>query len=703
MNKMKRLEYAFSPRSVAVIGASTREGTVGRAIFSNILLNKYNGIMYPVNPKAKGILGVKCYSNIMEIPDSIDTTIIIVPRDFVPGVVKECGEKGVKLIIIISAGFKEIGGEGEKYERNVKGLVNKYSMSLIGPNCFGVVNTDPDVSLNATFSRTIPRAGNIAFISQSGALCAAILDYAKSEHIGFSKFVSMGNKADIMENDLLLTLKDDPQTDVILMYLEDLVNGREFIKIARAITSKKPILVIKSGRTPQGSRAASSHTGALAGSDEVYSAIFAQCGVLRVETMEELFGYGKAFAKQPLPKGRKMAIITNAGGPGIIATDACVRHSLELSTFQKNTINKLKAKLPPAANINNPVDILGDAGSERYRVALNSVLKDPNVEGVIVILTPAAVTDIKEIANVIINTSAKSDKPVLCCFMGLFDVSEGIMMLEENGIPHYRFPEVTARALSNMCDYSWWMKRPKTIVRKFKADKKIVSRIINNARNEKRPFLLEQEALNVFKAYGLPVVDSAIATNEREAVKVAERFGYPVVAKIASPDILHKFDAGGVRLNLKNKDDVINSYREIVANVKSYKPNAKVKGMTVQKMIEGGKEAIIGMNRDVQFGPLLMFGLGGIYVEAIKDVTFRLPPVRSLGAIRMIKSIRSYKILEGIRGEEPSDINAIAECLERISQLVIDFESILELDINPLRVFTKGNGCKVVDARIIIK
>ncbi|KKK64065.1 hypothetical protein LCGC14_2987980, partial [marine sediment metagenome] len=326
---MKRLEYAFSPRTVAVIGASTREGTVGRAIFSNILLNKYNGIMYPVNPKAKGILGVKCYSDIMEIPDSVDTAIIIVPRDFVPGVVKECGEKGVKLIIIISAGFKEIGGEGEKYERKVKALVNKYSMSLIGPNCFGVVNTAPDVSLNATFSRTIPRAGNIAFISQSGALCAAILDYAKSEHIGFSKFVSMGNKADIMENDLLLTLKDDPQTDVILMYLEDLVNGREFIKIAREITSKKPILVIKSGRTPQGARAASSHTGALAGSDEVYSAIFAQCGVLRVETIEELFSYGKAFAKQPLPKGRKMAIITNAGGPGIIATDACIRYNLE--------------------------------------------------------------------------------------------------------------------------------------------------------------------------------------------------------------------------------------------------------------------------------------------------------------------------------------------------------------------------------------
>ena len=703
MNKMKRLEYAFSPRTVAVIGASTREGTVGRAIFSNILLNKYNGIMYPVNPKAKGILGVKCYSDIMEIPDSVDTAIIIVPRDFVPGVVKECGEKGVKLIIIISAGFKEIGGEGEKYERKVKALVNKYSMSLIGPNCFGVINTSPDVSLNATFSRTIPREGNIAFISQSGALCAAILDYAKSEHIGFSKFVSMGNKADIMENDLLLTLKDDPQTDVILMYLEDLVNGREFIKIAREITAKKPILVIKSGRTPQGARAASSHTGSLAGSDEVYSAIFAQCGVLRVETIEELFSYGKAFAKQPLPKGRKMAIITNAGGPGIIATDACIRYNLELSTFQKNTINKLKTKLPPAANINNPVDILGDASSERYRVALNSVLKDSNVEGVIVILTPAAVTDIKEIAKVITNTSAKSNKPVLCCFMGLFDVSEGIMTLEENGIPHYRFPEVTARALSNMCDYSWWMKRPKTIVRKFKTNKKIVSRIINNARNEKRPFLLEQEALNVFKAYGLPVVDSAIATNEREAVKVAERFGYPVVAKIASPDILHKFDAGGVRLNLKNRDDVINSYREIVANVKSYKPGAKIKGMTVQKMIEGGKEAIIGMNRDVQFGPLLMFGLGGIYVEAIKDVTFRLPPVRSLSAIRMIKSIRSYKILEGIRGEEPSDINAIAECLERISQLVLDFESILELDINPLRVFNKGNGCKVVDARIIIK
>ncbi|MFQ5963704.1 MAG: acetate--CoA ligase alpha subunit [Candidatus Scalinduaceae bacterium] len=703
MDKMKQLEYAFSPKSIAVIGASTRDGTVGRSIFSNILLNKYNGIMYPVNPKSKGIIGVKCYSSIMEIPDSVDMAIIIVPRDFVPGVIKECGLKGVKVIVIISAGFKEIGGEGIILERKVKEIANRYSMSLIGPNCFGIINTSSDISLNATFSRTIPKKGNIAFISQSGALCAAILDYAKSEYIGFSKFVSMGNKADIMENDLLSMLEKDPNTDVILMYIEDLVNGREFINIARKITSRKPILAIKSGRTPQGARAASSHTGSLSGSDDVYNAIFAQCGVLRVETMEELFSYGKAFAKQPLPKGRRMAIITNAGGPGIITTDACVKYNLELPAFQKNTTKKLKAKLPPAANTNNPVDVLGDATSDRYGIALDSILKDSNIDGVIVILTPAAVTDIKEIAKVIATTSAKYDKPVLCCFMGLFDVSEGIMILEENNIPHYSFPEVTARALSNMYEYSWWTERPRTRVRKFKVNKKAVSRIINKVKNEKRSFLFEQEALSVFKAYGLPVVDSILATNEDDAAIAAERFGYPVVAKVASPDILHKFDVGGVRLDLKNKNELISSYRKIVANVKSHKPDAKIKGMTVQKMIEGGKEAIIGMNRDVQFGPLLMFGLGGIYVEAIRDVTFRLAPIRSLSAIRMIKSIRAYKILEGVRGEKPSDIDAIAKCLERISQLVIDFESILELDINPLRVFNKGKGCKVVDARIIIK
>ncbi len=703
LNKMKRLEHVFSPKSIAVIGASTRDGTVGRAIFSNILLNKYSGIMYPVNPKAKGIQGVKCYPSIKNIPDNVDMAIIIVPRDHVPGVVRECGEKGVKVIVIISAGFKEVGGEGEMWERKVKELVNKYYMSLIGPNCFGVINTSQNVSLNATFSRTIPRKGNIAFISQSGALCAAILDYARRESIGFSKFVSMGNKADIMENDLLLMLKDDSETDVILMYIEDLVKGRDFIKIAREITSKKPILAIKSGRTPQGARAASSHTGSLSGNDDIYNAIFAQCGVLRVETMEELFSYGKAFAKQPLPKGRRMAIITNAGGPGIIATDACVRYNLELSTFQKNTTKKLKVKLPPAANISNPVDMLGEANSDSYKIALNSILKDSNVDGVIVILTPTAFTSINEIAKVISYTSSQYDKPVLCCFMGLFDVSDGIRILEENSIPHYSFPEVTARALSSMCDYSRWLERPRTKVRKFKVNKKAVSRIINKANNEKRLFLLEQEALNVFEAYGLPVVDSVIATNEDDAARAAERFGYPVVLKVTSPDILHKFDVGGVRLNLKNKNEVIKSYGNIVANVKSNKPDARIRGMTVQKMIEGGKEAIIGMNRDVQFGPLLMFGLGGIYVEAIRDVTFRLAPVRSLGAINMIKSIRAYEILEGVRGEKPSDIDAIAECLERISQLVIDFESILELDINPLRVFKKGNGCKFVDARIIIK
>jgi len=706
-DEQEGLKSIFSPRSVAVIGASTREDSVGHAIFANILFSGYTGIVYPVNPKARGILGVRAYHSVWNIPGEVDLAVLITPSMAVPIVMEECGEKGIKAAVIITAGFKEIGRKGAELEKTVTEISRKYSISLVGPNCLGVINTDPEISFNATFAKGIPKAGNIAFISQSGALGVAALEYAREENIGLSKFVSVGNKADITENDLLAILKDDPHTDVILLYLEDLTDPKGFIELARETTSEihkvKPILAIKSGRTMEGARAASSHTGALASSDEAYDSLFRQCGVLRVESLEELFDYAIAFANQPLPKGDRVSIVTNAGGPGIMATDACIRYGLQLASFDERTTEHLKKGLPPTANINNPVDIIGDAKEDRYMLALKNVLDDGNVDGVIVICTPQAMTDLQDIARVVADITPQYDKPVMACFMGLTDISEALMILDEKSIPHYKFPEAAARAMAKMSGYAQWLTRPRTEVRIFgDVDKGRVEEILATAKRGKRNFLPEPEAHEILKAYGFPVLDFRLAKNEQECVQYAKGIGYPVALKIVSPDILHKVDVGGVKLNIDNEAELKGAYVDILQNVRSVKPEANIWGVFVQKMAGKGKETIIGMNRDPHFGPLLMFGLGGVYVEALKDVTFRIAPIRELSAQRMIKDIRGYKILEGYRGEGPSDMVAIAECLGRLSQLVTDFEEIAELDINPLLVFEEGKGTKVVDARILI-
>ncbi len=706
--KQENLRFIFSPRSVAVIGASTHKGSVGRDIFANILFSGYTGIVYPVNPKARGILGVRAYHSVWDIPGEVDLAVIIVPSAAVPTVMEECGEKGVKGAVVITAGFKEIGKKGAELEEKVKEISSKYSISLVGPNCLGVFNTDPEISLNATFAASMPKAGNIAFISQSGALGVVTLEYAQEENIGLSKFASFGNKADITENDLLAVLKDDPHTDVILLYLEDLTDPKGFIELAREITGeipkRKPILAMKSGRTMEGARAASSHTGALASSDEAHDSFFRQCGVLRVETLEELFDYAIAFANQPLPKGNRVAIVTNAGGPGILATDASVRYGLQPVSFEKRTTENLRKGLPPTANITNPVDVIGDAKEDRYALALKNVLDDKNVDGVIVICTRQSMTSLPDIACVIADITPQYKKPVMACFMGKTDIPEALKILDEKNIPHYKFPEAAARAMANMSDYAQWLSRPRTEVRIFKdVDKRKVKGILATARREKRDFLPESEAHEVLKAYGFPVLEFRLAKNEQECLQYAGEIGYPVALKIVSPDILHKVDVGGVRLNIEDEAGLKRAYKDILYSVKPAKTEVNIWGILVQKMAKGGKETIIGMNRDPNFGALLMFGLGGVYVEVLKDVTFRIAPIRELSAQRMIKEIRGYKILEGYRGEMPSDIAAIAECLKRLSQLVTDFEEIEELDINPLLVFEKGKGARVVDARILIK
>lgn len=703
---MSNLDAIFHPKSIALIGASRQPGSVGQTLLGNIIDSRFQGIVYPVNPKAKGILGIKCYPNVIEIPDVVDLAIIMVPSFLVSGVMEECGQKGIKGAILISAGFKEIGGEGITLEKELQEIIRKHNISLIGPNCLGVMNTDPETSMNATFGTQMPGTGNISFISQSGALCVAILDYAKESNIGFSKFMSLGNKAGLTENELLLYLKDDPKTNVILMYLEDLADGRRFISIAREITSHpenpKPIIALKAGRTLTGAKAVSSHTGSLAGSDRVYDAVFNQCGVLRGGTLEEIFDYVKAFSCQPLPKGNSVAIITNSGGPGILATDACIQRGMNVPSFSPSVKKSLKKILPPNVSLNNPIDLVAEAQHEQYEITLTEILKEKNIHSAIIILTPTSFTKVEKIAEVIVKTTKNFKKPVLCCLLGVYDVSEGIDLLEENKIPTYRFPESAAKALSEMSKFTTWLSRPRTGVKKFKVNKVRVQEIIASVKKDGRSFLLEHEAYNVLSAYDFPVIKYFLANNATQAEEAAQRIGFPVVAKIVSQDILHKFDLGGVKLNLKNKTEVRKAYEDIHNTVLSRMPDAKITGVIVEEMAPQGKEVILGMNRDPQFGPLLMFGLGGIYVEVLEDVTFRLAPIRERTATKMITTTKTHKILKGFRGEPPYDIKAISECLKRLSQLVTDHKEIKELDINPLIVFEDGKGCTIVDARIIL-
>jgi len=699
------LKPIMVPDSVAVVGATNRPGSVGLAVFRNILDAGYQGVLYPVNPKARSIQGVKAYPSLAGIPDPVDMAVIIVPAENVPAVMVEAADKGVKGVIIITAGFKEVGGRGVELEEQVKAVARERGLRVVGPNCLGIINTDPAVSLNASFARIYPKRGNIAFVSQSGALCTAALDEAAGRNIGFSKFVSFGNKADVNEGDFLRFLKDDPDTGVILLYLEDISNGREFIEICREITwqAKKPIVAIKSGTSPEGARAAASHTGSMAGSDSAYDAIFFQSGIQRVESINELFDFAIAFATQPTPKGNRVAIVTNAGGPGIMATDAVVRHGLKLAELSEETKEKLKACLPPTANINNPVDVIGDATHERYEKAIRHVLEDEGVDGAIVILTPQAMTDILETAEILPHVAEGSDKPILSCFMGLVDVSEGVRYLEQHGIPNYTFPQAAVRAMASMVKFGDLLKPNKRAVRRVAADRQTARQIIQTKLAGADSVLLPQyEANEILRCYGFPVLRGRLVTERSQVAEAVEELGPPVVMKISSPDILHKSDAGGVKLNLSSTEEAEAAYDEIMKNARAFNAQARIDGLLVEKMAGKGIEVILGATRDPKFGPICMFGLGGMFVETLRDVTFRLAPMWELSAEVMIKSIKAYKVLKGVRGNPPSDIDAIKDCLLRLSQLVSDHPEIAELDINPLLVFPEGEGCVVADSRIAL-
>jgi len=700
------LDKLFNPKSVAVIGASTKPATVGYAAFHNILFSGYQGCVYPVNPKARSVLGVQAHKSILDIDDEIDLAVVVVPSTAVPKTLEQVAEKGTKSAIVITAGFKEVGGAGVALEEDLKATARANGIRVLGPNCLGLINTDPAIRLNASFARIMPAPGRLALMSQSGALCTAILEYAKVHQIGFSKFVSFGNKADISEIDLLAALADDPLTSVILMYLEDLTDGQTFIDIARQVTrnqtNPKPILAIKTGRSAEGAAAAASHTGSLAGSDEVYDAIMEQGGVLRVETIEELFHYATVFETQPPPKGRRIGIVTNAGGPGIMATDASVRSGLTIPRFEEHTLKSLKNQLPPTASTKNPVDVIGDARHDRYLGALEAVIADDNVDSVLVIVTPQTMTDLEEIAKTVVDVESYSEKPIATSFMGLAEDEEAVEILRKHRIPHYSFPEAAVRSIAALARFGEWSGQPLSTVRSFEVDRDAAAAVFEEELAAGRTSLPEIKALRALSAYGIPTAPYALARDKDEAVAAAKEMGFPVVIKIASPDVLHKTEVGGVVLGIENEDRLAAEFDAMIARVRAAEPEADIWGLTIQKMLDPGNEVILGSTRDPRFGPLLMFGLGGIYTEALKDVSFGLAPLPEGKATTMIESIRSAVLLQGFRGAPKSDTPAVAECMQRLSQLVTDFPSIKELDINPLIVYAEGDGAMAADARIIL-
>ncbi len=702
---LKNLHKIFYPQSVAIVGANRVPGTVPHDIILNILKSDFQGIVYPVSPREKFIAGVKSYKYVVDIEDPVDLAIIVFPSSVCHMALEQCGKKGIKSVIVISAGFKEIGGAGIEREEQLKKIAEKYGMSFIGPNCLGVINTDSKTHLNASFARKMPEEGNIGFLSQSGALCTAVLDYAQAKHIGFSKFVSFGNKADITEIDLLYYLGDDPKTKVILLYLEEISNGPALMEAARDVISKtgKPILAIKSGRTSEGASAAASHTGSLAGSDEICEAALAQAGVIRCTNIEEMFNKAIAFAYQPLPQNNRVAIITNAGGPGVLTTDAAMNAGLELAKFSEKTTTMFKKTLPKTANIKNPVDVIGDARSDRYNIAVSQAMQDPNVDGVFVILTPQSMTDIDTIAHEICNVAQRYDKPIYTSFMGQADVASGIDILQRNKIPHYILPESMTAAFATTHNFKRMLEQEHVDFKdQIKGNKAEAHRILDTAKKDHKPFLAEAEASRVLKAYGLPVFESIVAKSHEEAVEFAAKVGYPVVLKIISKDIVHKYDMGGVMLDISDEKALRESYDRILKNVEKHHPEADIEGILIRKMIPEGEEIIIGIKRDVSFGPVIMLGFGGIFVEVLKDVTFRVVPLERSDAESMLREIRASKLLYGVRGRPERDVDALIDAIHRLSQLAADCPQIQELDINPLLILEKGKGCFVADAKIML-
>ncbi|MGA7615506.1 MAG: acetate--CoA ligase family protein [Thermoanaerobaculia bacterium] len=701
------LDAIFRPRSVAIVGASRRRGAIGAEVLQNVVRSGFEGVVYPVNPTAQFVQSIRAYPTVTSIPDEVDLAVLCVPASLVPTVVDDCIEKKVRGLIILTAGFAEVGEGGRALQNEFVAKLRRNGIRLVGPNCLGVVNTDPEVRLNATFAPTWPPSGSVAFSSQSGALGVAILDYANELGIGVREFVSVGNKADVSGNDLLEYWEEDAAINTILLYLESFGNPKRFLEIARRISRKKPIAVVKSGRTGAGARAASSHTGALASKDVAVDALLEQAGVIRTDTIEELFDMAMLLANQPIPSGNRVAILTNGGGPGIMASDACEHRGLVLPELAPETVSSLRAFLPPEASVRNPVDMVASATASSYERGLRLLLHDPGIDAVIVLFVPPIMTEAAEVATAICRAAAESHqkKPVLTCLMGTHGIPPALSSLHEGKIPSYAFPEAAALALSRAVRHGEWLSIPPGEHRVFEVDLDRARRLVTpeGGASAAGTWLGSDRAGDLLTAYGVPILGSRFAPDVDAAVDAAEELGYPVALKLSSETIVHKSDVGGVVLNLKNEKDLRRGFERIRSSIEAhgYPPEAMA-GAIVQQMAGAGVEIFVGMSRDPSFGPLIAFGLGGVNVEVWKDVVFRVAPITDRDAREMLERIRAAKLLDGFRGSRPADRDSIVEVLLRVSQMAIDLPSIQELDINPLLARVPGKGSVAVDARIRI-
>jgi acetyltransferase len=692
----------FHPGSVAVVGASRNPEKVGYGVFSNLVQAGFPGKVYGVNPGGGELFGHPLHASIEAIPGPVDLGVFVVPPIAVLEGIPRLAAKGMRAGIVISAGFKETGGAGVALERSLREAAASAGIRVLGPNCLGLIDTH--ASLNASFSRGMPPRGFISFFSQSGALCTAVLDWAIGRNVGFSKFVSLGNKADVSESDILEYLADDPSTRVILGYVESIDDGRRFLRAARNVTPRKPVIIVKAGATAAGARAASSHTGSLAGSDRAYAAAFRQGGVLRAGTVEDLFDLALGFAMQPLPRGDRLLILTNAGGPGILAADTAERLGIPLAGISASLRERILPALPSTASLANPVDIIGDARADRYGSVLSALREEPSIDAVLVLLTPQAMTEPEETARATVSAFAGSGKTVFASFLGEATVAASRRILSDGGIPNYPVPERAVRTLSAMLRYA----RIRSADRPGGEEAPSIrpesaERLVAEALAAGRRALGEEESRGILEAYGFAFPRHAFAGTSDAAVAAYLEMGCASAAmKIVSPQILHKTDVGGVRLGLRGAEDVARAFMEITSSVRRLAPSAWIAGVSIQEMVTGGRELIVGMSRDPQFGPLLMFGLGGIYVEVLKDVSFRVAPVSRRDAEEMVREIRAWPLLAAYRGSEPADEGAIVEALIRVSRLSCDFPEIQELDINPLLVLPKGKGIRAIDCRMTV-
>ena len=698
------LSSLLAPQTVAVVGASRAPGHLGHQVLANILEYHFTGTVYPVNPHARAICSVRCWPTIADVPEPVDVGVIVVPKGLVLEAAEQCGLAGVHNLVVISAGFREVGPDGAEQEGRLAEIVRHYGMRLVGPNCMGIINTNPDVSLNATFAPVMPPNGRAAFVSQSGALGLSVLDHAREYGIGISQFVSVGNKADVSGNDLLEEWEHDPTVGVILMYVESFGNPRRFLDIASRITRHKPIIAVKSGRSRAGARAASSHTGALAASDVAVDALLAQAGVLRATTVEELFDMAIAFDARSLPRSRRTAVLTNAGGPGILAADALEASGLELVELTAGTTKKLAPLFPAEASIRNPLDMIASATPNGYRAALEALLRDPGTDAVVPIFVPPLGIRQEDVVAAIVEAArAVPGKPLLGVLMGREGLPAGRAQLLEAGIPAYVFPESAARALAVLNRQREWMTQPMPAPVRLDVDTATATAIISAARRERRDRLSTLEALSVLVAYGIPVAAARMASDADAAVAAASAVGFPVAMKVVSAEVLHKSDVGGVELDIRDEVEVRRAYERLVARVEERAPSARISGVLVQHMarFDGGRETIAGIARDPNFGPLIMFGLGGVYVEALRDVVFRIAPIDERQAGCMIDLLRGAAALGAFRGHAAVDRVALTGVLQRLSQLALDFPELAELDINPL--LAHAGGVLAVDARVQLR